>query len=99
MPLDHDNAKEPYGQLWLDNYGSVAEDFQLWIAGASNVGWISDGEWSGHKCIGCSLVMSPAGEPALRGPYGTDASALLHVDVTLTPRPARGDEWENLWAR
>lgn len=91
VPSDHDNAKEPYGQLWLDSYGPVAKDFQMWIAGASNVGWLSDGEWSGHKCIGCSLVMSPGGEAALRGPYGADASALLYVDVALAPRVMRSD--------
>ena len=61
VPPDHDNTRTPYGQLWLDNYGPVSKEFRLWIAGASNVGHISDGEWSGHKCIGCSLVMNPAG--------------------------------------
>jgi predicted amidohydrolase len=91
VPPDHDNAKEPYGQLWLDNYGPVAKDFQMWIAGASNVGTITDGEWSGHRCIGCSLVMNPAGEAVLRGPYGVEASGLLSVEVTLASRVMRGD--------
>lgn len=94
VPPDHDDTRTPYGQLWFDSYGPVARDFQMWIAGASNVGRVSDGEWSGHKCIGCSLVMNPAGETALRGPYGVDAPALLHVDVTLLHRPARGDRRE-----
>lgn len=87
VPPDHDNAQEPYGRLWLDNYGAVAKEFGLWIAGASNVGVIKEGEWSGHPCIGCSLVMNPAGEAALRGPYGVGASALLFVDVEMNPRP------------
>jgi predicted amidohydrolase len=91
VPPDHDNVKEPYGQLWLDHYGRVAKDFHLWIAGASNVGCIRSGEWAGHPCIGCSLVINPSGEPALRGPYGADAAALLCVDVTLSPRPMRAD--------
>jgi predicted amidohydrolase len=91
VPPDHDNAQSPYGQLWLDNYGPVAKDFQMWIAGASNVGWVSGGEWSGHKCIGCSLVMNPRGEPALRGPYGAEASALLCVDLALAPHAMRSD--------
>ncbi|MEO5802871.1 MAG: carbon-nitrogen hydrolase family protein, partial [Verrucomicrobiota bacterium] len=43
MPADHDNAREPYGKLWLDSYQPVARDFKMWIAGASNVGWIEDG--------------------------------------------------------
>jgi predicted amidohydrolase len=88
---DHDNAKEPYGQLWLDNYAPVAKHFQMWIAGASNVGWVIDGEWSGHKCIGCSLVMNPDGVPALRGPYGAEASELLCVDISLARHARRSD--------
>lgn len=83
MPADHDNVREPYGQLWLDNYGPVARDFRLWIAGCSNVGWINDGPWSGRKCIGCSLAMGPDGTPALRGPYGVEAETILMLDVTV----------------
>ncbi len=90
VPPDHDNAREPYGRLWLDSYGPVAKEFGLWIAGASNVGRVSEGEWSGHPCIGCSLVMNPDGKPALRGPYGVDADALLLVDIELTSPPRRG---------
>lgn len=82
-PGDHDNMREPYGQLWLDHYGPVARDFRLWIAGCSNVGWINDGPWNGRKCIGCSLVMGPDGKPALRGPYGVDAETVLMLDVTV----------------
>lgn len=89
MPPDHDNEREPYGQLWLDNYGPVAKEFGLWIAGASNVGLVSEGEWSGHHCIGCSLVIDLAGKPALRGPYGFNAEKLLLVDVELDQQPFR----------
>jgi predicted amidohydrolase len=91
VPPDHDNAREPYGKLWLDNYGPVATDFEMWIAGASNVGWITDGGWSGHPCIGCSLVMDATGEAVLRGPYGPEAEALLFVNVTFPPRSIRPD--------
>lgn len=90
VPPDHDNARGPYGRLWLDSYGPVAKEFGLWIAGASNVGRVGEGEWAGHRCIGCSLVMSPDGKPALRGPYGVDAAALLLVDVELNTQPTRG---------
>ena len=86
VPAEHDDVREPYGALWLDNYGAVARDFRLWIAGCSNVGWIDDGPWRGRKCIGCSLVVGPEGEPALRGPYGVEAEELLLVDVTPRPR-------------
>jgi predicted amidohydrolase len=81
VPAGHDQIREPYGQLWLDNYQPVARDFRVWIAGASNVGPVSDGPWTGRKCIGCSLVIDPRGEVAARGPYGEDAQTILYVDV------------------
>ena len=66
--------------------------FQIVVSADGCVlGTITDGEWSGHECIGCSLVMNTAGEPALRGPYGVNASVLLSVDVTLTSQPVRSD--------
>jgi predicted amidohydrolase len=98
VPADHDNAKEPYGQLWLDNYTPVARDFQMWIAGVSNVGPINDGPWAGRKCIGCSLVVDASGQTVVRGPYGPDAETILYAEVRLVPRPARGTGWERCWA-
>ena len=98
VPAEHDNQKEPYGKLWLDNYCPVARDFQMWIVGVSNVGWLTDGPWKGRKCIGCSLVVAPDGEPALTGPYGVDAETILYLNVEVEPRPARGDGWEKLWS-
>lgn len=83
VPVDHDNARETYGQLWRDNYGPVARDFGLWIAGVSNVGPITGGPWIGRRCIGNSLLVGPDGEPALTGPYGADAEALLLADLPL----------------
>ena len=93
---DHDNGKTPYGSRWLDCYGCVAKDFRVWIASASNVGWITDGPWRGRKCIGCSLVIGPDGEPAARGPYGVDAERIIYVDVEPVKRPAQGDGWDKL---
>ncbi len=84
VPASHDNVREPYGRIWLDNYSPVARDFRLWIAGCSNVGLINDGPWRGRNCIGCSLVMGPEGEPVLRGPYGVGAETILYVDVATT---------------
>lgn len=97
VPADHDQAREPYGRLWLDSYGPVARDFRLWIAGVSNVGRLTAGPWAGRKCIGCSLLIGPSGEPVLQGPYGEHAEALLIASVALEPRPARGDGWEQFW--
>lgn len=86
VPADHDNLREPYGQLWRDNYGPVARDFSLWIAGCSNVGPIRDGPWQGRNCIGNSLVIAPGGKAALVGPYGVDAETMLICDVRRPPR-------------
>ena len=97
VPEDHDNAREPYGQLWLDNYCPVARDFRLWIVGVSNVGWLTGGPWEGRQCIGCSLVINPDGAAVVRGPYGVDAEALLYADIQIEPRPARGDGWDAYW--
>lgn len=99
VPGGHDQRLEPYGQLWLDNYCPVARDFRLWIVGVSNVGTITAGPWQGRRCIGCSLVVDPDGQPVLRGPYGERAEAVLTVDITPVPRPARGDGWEALRGR
>jgi predicted amidohydrolase len=97
VPADHDNVSEPYGQLWRDNYGPVARDFRLWIAGVSNVGLIRSGAWVGRKCIGCSLLVGPDGREVLQGPYGEDAGTILYADIKLEPRPARGDGWTGFW--
>ncbi len=99
VPADHDNRRDPYGQLWRDNYVPVARDFSLWIAGASNVGWITAGPWAGRKCIGCSLIVGPDGQPVQMGPYGVDADVLLYADVQPLPRPAQGDGWVRHWDR
>jgi hypothetical protein len=70
----------------------------MWIVGVSNVGWLTDGPWRGRKCIGCSLVVGPDGQPVLTGPYGVDAETVLYANVEVEPRPARGDDWERLWS-
>jgi predicted amidohydrolase len=97
VPANHDNVREPYGQLWRDNYGPVARSFRLWIAGCSNVGPITGGPWAGRKCIGCSLLVGPDGAPVLQGPYGEDAEVLLSAEIEPVPRPAQGDGWEQWW--
>jgi predicted amidohydrolase len=81
VPSDHDNEREPYGQLWLDNYGPVAREFGLSIVGVSNVGPITAGPWQGRPCIGNSLVIGRDGQEVARGPYGVGAEALLILEV------------------
>lgn len=82
VQADHDNAQQPYGQLWLDNYGPVARDLGVWIAGCSNVGPVTAGEWAGRKCIGNSLVCAPGGAVAARGTHGAAADEILMVRVS-----------------
>jgi predicted amidohydrolase len=98
VPPDHDNAKEPYGDIWRNAYGPVAKDHALYILGASNVGPVVAGPWSGWRCIGASIVMGPEGQ-VLQGPYGEDAETILFADIALRPRPARGNEWYAYWGR
>jgi predicted amidohydrolase len=81
VPADHDNARDPYGPLWLDNYGPVARDFGLSIIGVSNVGPITAGPWAGRKCIGNSLAIGPDGRELARGPYGECTEALVMVEI------------------
>ena len=69
--------REPYGQLWLDNYGPVAREFGLSIVGLSNVGPITAGPWQGRKCIGNSLIVGRDGREVARAAHGERAEMLL----------------------
>ncbi len=99
VEADHDNLKEPYGALWRSVYTPVARDFSIWIASASNVGWMTAGPWKGRKAIGCSLVVNHEGKVVVSGPYGADAGAILQVNVEPVQRPAQGDGWISYWGR
>ena len=83
VDADHDNDRDPYGQLWLDNYQPVAREFHLSIAGVSNVGELTDGPWKGRKCIGCSLLIGPDARAVLQGPYGAEAETILYSDLEI----------------
>jgi predicted amidohydrolase len=93
VAADHDDTKTPYGQIWIDNYCPPASQFRMWIAGASNVGWIPAGPWKGRKCIGCSLLVGPDGTVVRRGPYGVDAETMLVDEITPERRPHQGTTW------
>jgi predicted amidohydrolase len=90
VAADHDNIKEPYGDVWRNSYIPVAREFSTAIFGVSNVGSITDGPWKGRNCIGCSLAIDSNGQEILKGPYGIDAECILYVDVMPTQRLARG---------
>jgi predicted amidohydrolase len=86
----HDNAREPYGELWLGSYTALARLYDLTVIGVSSVGWLTGGPWKGKKCIGASLAVGPGGRVLARGPYGETAEAVVPVEVTLQPRRVRG---------
>lgn len=99
VPADHDNQEEPYGGMWKDAYKPVAEDFRVWIASCSNVGWMTGGPWKDWKGIGCSMVIGPDGKDVLHAPYGEDADTILYVDIKPEPRPGQGTTWRQYWNR
>jgi len=78
VPPHFDQAGEPYGKLWRDSYGPPAREFGMTIAGCSNTGPVTAGEWSGWNCIGCSLVVGPDGTLAQAG-YGVEEMLLVSV--------------------
>jgi predicted amidohydrolase len=90
VDADHDNAREPYGKLWLDSYTELSRLYDVTVVGVSNVGWMTAGPWAGRKCIGCSLAVGPGGNVLARGPYGDAAEAVICVDVELRPPIASG---------
>ena len=86
VPPDHDNARSPYGGLWIDHYAPVAREYGLWIAGCSNVGPVSEGEWRGWRCIGNSLVLGPGNGSERWLGHGESAEELRRSDIPRRPR-------------
>jgi predicted amidohydrolase len=99
VKADHNNFEDPYGGTWTRAYVPVAKDFRVWIAGCSNVGWMTGGPWKGWKTIGCSMVIGPGGEEVLNGPYGEDADVILYVDIQPEARPGQGTTWHDYWRK
>jgi predicted amidohydrolase len=87
VDADHDNRREPYGDLWRGAYGTLARECGLPVVGVSNVGRIEGGPWRGRKCIGCSLAVGAGGASLAEGPYGEAAEALMPVGVAPKSRP------------
>lgn len=83
VPPDHDNERNPYGDLWRGAYTELARRAGVATVGVSNVGPVLSGAWQGWKCIGCSLAVGADGRILAQGPYGVGASALICVDVPL----------------
>jgi predicted amidohydrolase len=83
---DYDNAKDPYGGLWKESFGTLARLHNMTVVGVSNVGRIEGGAWDGYKCIGCSLAVGPGGTVIAEGPYGESAASLITVPIEVLPR-------------
>jgi predicted amidohydrolase len=81
MPPEHDNSREPYGELWKTAYSTLTKLYDMTVVGVSNVGWLRGGPWQGYKCIGCSLAMGPGGVILAEAPYGETAESLMVVEV------------------
>jgi predicted amidohydrolase len=81
---DHDNTREPYGDLWRGSYRALTTRYPLLVVGVSNVGPLTAGPWRGRKCIGCSLAMGPGGAILAEGPYGEHAQTLLVVEAEIS---------------
>lgn len=82
VPPDAESTRVPYGNLWRDHYGPVAQEHGLWIAGCSNVGPVLEGEWKGWRCIGNSMVVGPGGGELRECGYGEMSVEQLVVDVS-----------------
>ncbi len=79
VPPDYDPVKQPYGKLWRDSYGPPARRGKMWIAGCSNTGPVTAGEWAGWECIGCSMVVGPDGLVAAQAGYGREELLLIAI--------------------
>jgi len=80
---DRNLVVEPYGQLWRDSYRPVCREFGLTIAGCSNIGPITAGEWQGWRCIGSSLAVGPDGATLAQAPAGDHSESLVPMRVPL----------------
>ena len=85
VPPEHDPSRTPYGSLWKEHYGPVAQENRLWIAGCSNVGPVVEGEWCGWRCIGNSMVVGPGGGSVWGCQYGESAEEQLVVEIPRRP--------------
>ena len=81
VPPELNQAREPYGKLWLDSYGPPAGEFGMAIAGCSNTGPVTAGEWSGWQCIGCSMVVGPDGAPLARARFNSEEMLLVSLPL------------------
>ena len=95
---DHDNSKEPYGEMWRRSYITLAKLYDIPVVGVSYVGLINEGVWKGRRCIGCSLAVGPGGTILAQAPYGESAETLLVTEVETKPADVTGTAIADLLA-
>ena len=83
VPPDHDNDKEPYGEMWINAYTDIANTYHIPVIGVSNTGTIADGPWKNWNCIGSSLVVSREGMVQKQYDYTATGQKLYVIDVAL----------------
>jgi predicted amidohydrolase len=89
--LKHDSVRAT--EEWYGHYSPVAEKYNVFIAGCSNVGKITDGPWKGYSAIGNSLLIGPHGEILAGNDFGEDAENIIYSDINIVHRPVRGTDW------
>jgi predicted amidohydrolase len=85
VDADHDQEREPYGELWRGAYAELHRWYDLPVVAVSNVGRLEEGPWKGRKVIGCSFAYGGKGEVLAQAPYGEAAEALVLARVPLRP--------------
>ena len=73
---------DPYKNKWKEPFSLLAKTFQIYVAGATGVGYIVGGPYEGKKMIGCSLVACPDGsfQEAVCNEF---AGNVLYVDIPV----------------
>ncbi|MCF8565506.1 carbon-nitrogen hydrolase family protein [Alicyclobacillus tolerans] len=86
VPVGYNHIEQPYADEWIPSYTTLANLYRISMVGVSNVGVISEGPWSGWKCIGCSLAVNAEGKVAYVASYGESAEECKVIDLQLEPR-------------
>jgi predicted amidohydrolase len=89
--------KELATRIWYEHYSPVAEKYQVYIAGCSNVGLLNGGPWEGFSAIGNSVVIGPKGQIVAGNCFGVEAETIVYHDMVIRPRPARGTDWVDMF--
>jgi predicted amidohydrolase len=83
VPPDHDNEKEPYGEMWKNAYTEIAKAYKIPVVGVSNTGTVADGPWKDWNCIGASLVVSWDGKIQKQFDYTATGQELYVIEIAL----------------